>query len=94
MSRSRTRRSGSDLAGIFSTGGTTGLHKGVMLSHASLWASVLNCVDRSCGQTGSRMVQATPMLHLAALASWNAQNLVGGACHCGRFRACGSAEDH
>src|SRR5690606_4705885 len=37
-------RGGDDLAGIFFTGGTTGLPKGVMLSHESLHAMSRNFV--------------------------------------------------
>ncbi len=58
-------RANADLAGIFYTGGTTGLPKGVMLSHLSLSAMASNLimackVDEDCVN-----LHAAPMFHLA-----------------------------
>ena len=58
-------RGNGDLAGIFYTGGTTGLPKGVMLSHLSLSAMASNLimackVDEDCVN-----LHAAPMFHLA-----------------------------
>ena len=73
------RRGGDSLAGIFYTGGTTGFPKGVMLSHANMLTSALGC--QAAGRIvvpGGRLLHAAPMFHLADLAAWNMQSLVGG----------------
>lgn len=73
------RRSGADLAGLFYTGGTTGFPKGVMLSHANLVTSALGTV--ATGQLldeGSVLLHAAPMFHLADLAAWVGQIMLGG----------------
>ena len=58
-------RGNEDLAGIFYTGGTTGLPKGVMLSHLNLSAMASNLImackiDEDCVN-----LHAAPMFHLA-----------------------------
>lgn len=60
-------RGGDDLAGIFFTGGTTGLPKGVMLSHESLHAMSRNFVmgfsiDEQCVN-----LHSAPMFHVSAV---------------------------
>ncbi|MFC8128264.1 long-chain fatty acid--CoA ligase [Streptomyces sp. NPDC057302] len=73
------RHGGDTLAGVFYTGGTTGFPKGVMLSHANMIVSSLG--SQAGGQVavpGGRMLHAAPLFHLAALAAWNMQMLVGG----------------
>ena len=73
------RRSGEDLAGIFYTGGTTGFPKGVMLSHANLFTSALGTV--ATGEllgVGATLLHAAPMFHLADLAAWAGQVILGG----------------
>lgn len=73
------QRSGDDLAGLFYTGGTTGFPKGVMLSHRNLVTSALGTV--ATGQLlgkGSVFLHAAPMFHLADLAAWGGQVLLGG----------------
>ena len=70
---------GSDLAGIFYTGGTTGSPKGVMLSHAGLLTSSLGFVAH--GDTITRngvLLHAAPMFHLADIGAWNSRNIAGG----------------
>ncbi|MEV4939725.1 acyl-CoA synthetase [Streptomyces zaomyceticus] len=70
---------GERLAGIFYTGGTSGTPKGVMLSHANMAMSALGSqVSGGIATSGGRMLHSAPMFHLADLALWNAQNLVGG----------------
>ncbi|HUB42654.1 MAG TPA: long-chain fatty acid--CoA ligase [Streptosporangiaceae bacterium] len=74
------RRGGTDLAGVFYTGGTTGFPKGVMLSHANLGTSWLGTAATGCfGRPGSRALHTAPMFHLADLASWGATLLAGGS---------------
>jgi acyl-CoA synthetase (AMP-forming)/AMP-acid ligase II len=58
-------RTGSDLAGIFYTGGTTGFPKGVMLSHSSLWASAAAAVTFVPPIPDAAVLHAAPMFHLA-----------------------------
>lgn len=73
------RRGGDDLAGIFYTGGTTGFPKGVMLSHRNMCTSALGTV--ATGQLlgeGSVFLHAAPMFHLADLAAWAGQVMLGG----------------
>ncbi|AXQ28574.1 long-chain-fatty-acid--CoA ligase [Solimonas sp. K1W22B-7] len=57
-------RSNEDLAGIFYTGGTTGFPKGVMLSHANLWACASTATE-TIAPPGSVALHAAPMFHLA-----------------------------
>jgi len=73
------RRGGDRLAGLFYTGGTTGFPKGVMLSHANLFASTLGSIATGYlfGPDG-RYLHAAPMFHLADLAGWIAQTALGG----------------
>lgn len=74
------RHGGDTLAGVFYTGGTTGFPKGVMLSHANMIVSALGSQAGSqLALPGGRMLHAAPLFHLAALAAWNMQMLVGGA---------------
>ncbi|MEZ6024309.1 MAG: AMP-binding protein [Hyphomonadaceae bacterium] len=59
------RRRGDDLAGIFYTGGTTGLPKGVMLSHQGLWSSAMSVGTALQLDSEARYLHAAPMFHLA-----------------------------
>ena len=72
-------RQGSDLAGIFYTGGTSGAAKGVMLSHAGLVTSSLGFSALKNGITaGGTLLHAAPMFHLADIGAWMSRNCVGG----------------
>ena len=72
------RRRGSDLYGIFYTGGTTGFPKGVMLSHDNMMISAMGGLATLDVITrGGRNLHAAPMFHLADLAMWNMSMLVG-----------------
>lgn len=53
------------LAGIFYTGGTTGLPKGVMLSHANFAAMAMNLLAHLDMGAGDVLFHAAPMFHLA-----------------------------
>ncbi|AQV97427.1 fatty-acid--CoA ligase [Cupriavidus necator] len=71
-------RRGSDLAGIFYTGGTTGFPKGVMLSHGNLVSSACNGLMAGTSTLGGTMLHVMPMFHLACLASINNVFLANG----------------
>lgn len=62
-------RGGSDLAGIFYTGGTTGLPKGVMLTHDNLVSNALNFTIGLQFNEKSVHLHVAPMFHLADGAS-------------------------
>lgn len=73
------RRSDDEIAGVFYTGGTTGFPKGVMLSHKNLVTSALGTVATGELLSGeARFMHAAPMFHLADLAAWAGQVLLGG----------------
>lgn len=62
--------SGSDLAAVFYTGGTTGFPKGVMISHDGLMGAALNRLAIGY-PVGPTYLHAAPLFHLAgALGVW------------------------
>ena len=70
---------GSELAGIFYTGGTTGLPKGVMLSHDNLVFNALNALVVSDYSSDSLYLHVAPMFHMADATSVFALSMVQGA---------------
>jgi long-chain acyl-CoA synthetase len=67
-----------DIAQIFFTSGTTGLPKGVCLSHENLLASALDSVETFELNSGDAWLHAAPMFHLVdAFAIWG-MTLAGG----------------
>jgi acyl-CoA synthetase (AMP-forming)/AMP-acid ligase II len=71
-------RSGTDLAVVMYTGGTTGFPKGVMLSHESLVANALSGVGAGLTNADARALLIAPMFHIAIGALIHANMLVGG----------------
>lgn len=58
-----------DLAAIYYTGGTTGLPKGVMLSHGNLYATASNLLMHIPFDETCTVFHAAPMFHLADIAT-------------------------
>lgn len=58
-------RGGDDLAGLFYTGGTTGVSKGVMLSHNNFMANTLNAMPAFNFSDDGRWLHVAPMFHIA-----------------------------
>jgi long-chain acyl-CoA synthetase len=54
-----------DLFGLFYTSGTTGGPKGVMLTHANIWANTLAVLEAYPAQADEVWLHAPPMFHLA-----------------------------
>jgi len=72
-------RGGDDTATIFFTGGTTGLPKGVMQTHANLVTSALMYVAHWRWTRDMVLLGSAPMFHVAAAAVIPPVLLVGGA---------------
>lgn len=71
-------RSGEELAGILYTGGTTGIPKGVMLSHRNLFSNALNMLAEGAIAEGGVGLHAAPMFHVADVTLMLALLLRGG----------------
>ncbi|MCG8669871.1 MAG: long-chain fatty acid--CoA ligase [Pseudomonadales bacterium] len=73
-----TGAGGDDIAGIFYTGGTTGLPKGVMLTHNNLVTNGLNAVHGFGMNKHSRYLHAAPMFHAADACANIGLTMLGG----------------
>jgi long-chain acyl-CoA synthetase len=79
--------------GIFYTGGTTGLPKGVMLTHQNMLSNATHLAPRMEHGPDDIHLHAAPMFHLADLGGTFAQLLAGGAhCFLAKFDAEGVAQ--
>lgn len=72
------RRGGDALLGIFYTGGTTGVPKGVMLSHANVAFSAMNSLWQGRCGVDAVFLHSMPMFHLADFAAMLALFISGG----------------
>lgn len=73
------QRGGRDRAVIVYTGGTTGVPKGVVLSHQGMAINALGSqVSHGGAHPAGVTLVSAPMFHVAALGSWGSQNFVGG----------------
>ncbi|MCI0660685.1 MAG: AMP-binding protein, partial [Acidobacteria bacterium] len=73
-----TEASEDELAGLFYTSGTTGLPKGVMLSHRNLWMNALHSFATRAPEPHSIFLHAAPMFHLATFPALINITLSGG----------------
>jgi len=74
-------RTGDDLAGLYYTGGTTGVSKGVMMTHTNMVMNALNFTPVGQFDYWSKFLHAAPMFHMADGAGAFAMAIVGGG-HC------------
>jgi acyl-CoA synthetase (AMP-forming)/AMP-acid ligase II len=75
---SASSRSGSDMAGIFYTGGTTGFPKGVMQSHSAIWASAMGSLPEFQMDREASYLHVAPMFHMADFAGSMGTTLCAG----------------
>jgi acyl-CoA synthetase (AMP-forming)/AMP-acid ligase II len=75
-----TRTGGDALAAILYTGGTTGRSKGVMLTHANLWAASMARGAELNNSPDSVSLLVAPLFHVAGMGRLVGQSIVGGTC--------------
>nr|WP_145552334.1 long-chain fatty acid--CoA ligase [Variovorax boronicumulans] len=68
-----------DPAAIFYTGGTTGLPKGVVLSHLNLWSSAMGRMAQVPSSADAVALHVAPMFHLASAGRLISHTLIGGS---------------
>ncbi len=69
---------GDALAAVFYTGGTTGVPKGVMLSHLNLWSSIVTRMAHLPVEPGTVIAHVAPLFHLASAGRLVGQVMAGG----------------
>lgn len=74
------QRSGADLAGVLYTGGTTGMPKGVKLSHTNLASNALSTLAAASRPELNTVLHVAPLFHVGGLAAV-LQTALRGACH-------------
>lgn len=67
-----------ELAAVLYTGGTTGFPKGVMLSHANLWAALVGRMAEVPNPGEFVTLLTAPLFHVAGLGRMLGQTIVGG----------------
>lgn len=72
-------RVGSDVAGLFYTGGTTGRSKGVMLSHNNLIVNAMQSIPLLGCLPGDRILHVAPMFHIADAFTCMTSVVIGGS---------------
>ncbi|MBW0293627.1 fatty-acid--CoA ligase [Rhodococcus sp. MH15] len=73
------RVGGDTLALLLYTGGTTGVPKGVMISHQALMASALGTLAAGgVAISNGTNLAVNPLFHIAGIVGWLAQSLMGG----------------
>jgi O-succinylbenzoate-CoA ligase len=75
-----SRTGDSALAAILYTGGTTGRAKGVMLTHANLWAASITRAAELPNSPDSSSLLVAPLFHVAGLGRLIGQTIAGGTC--------------
>ncbi|MFN0085928.1 MAG: long-chain-fatty-acid--CoA ligase [Blastocatellia bacterium] len=68
-----------EIAGLFYTSGTTGMPKGVMLSHGNLWMNAMHTLGVRAPEQDGRFLYVAPMFHLATFPAVINNTLSGGA---------------
>jgi acyl-CoA synthetase (AMP-forming)/AMP-acid ligase II len=72
------RRGGADILGVFYTGGTTGLPKGVLLSHNNVLTSSMGSLASGHFLTpDGTLLHSAPLFHLGGFGAWTAGMIVG-----------------
>jgi long-chain acyl-CoA synthetase len=68
-----------ELVGLFYTSGTTGLPKGVMLSHRNLWMNAMHTLAIRAPEPNAIFLHAAPMFHLATFPAIINNTVIGGS---------------